>query len=73
MRQSTLSNFTEKKNLSKLSKYLTDRDQLAALTLQNNRDRHTKHLKRDEVAADTVKLRSSNASALQNLQNKDTN
>ena len=51
-----MTKFNEQKALSKLSRYLTDRDQLAALSLQTSKERHTRHLKRDEVAADTIKL-----------------
>jgi len=44
--------------MSKLSKYLTDRDTLAALSLQTSKERHTRHLKRDEVASKTIRLQS---------------
>ena len=54
IRQSTLQNLSEKKNISKLAKYLTNRDEIQALTLQNNRERHTKHLKKDEVGQKTM-------------------
>lgn len=63
IRQSTMQNFSEKKNISKLAKYLTNRDEIQALTLQNNRDRHTKHLKKDEVGQKTMELQ-----CLQNAQ-----
>ena len=54
----TLDNFKEKKSNARLAKYLTDRDQLAALALQNAKERQVKHLKRDEVAAKTLELQS---------------
>ena len=53
---STLDTFTEKKSNARLAKYITDRDNLAALALKNNKERQTRHLKRDEVAAKTLKL-----------------
>ena len=54
----TLGNFTEKKSNARLAKYITDRDNLAALALKNAKERQTRHLKRDEVAAKTLELQS---------------
>ena len=50
--------FTDKKDLTKLSKYLTDRDTLAALAHKNATERHTRHLKRDEVGKKTMEMQS---------------
>lgn len=52
----TLDQFTEKKSNARLAKYLTDRDKLAELALQNAKERKVKHLKKDEVAAMTQEL-----------------
>ena len=52
----TLGDFTEKKSNARLAKYINDRDNLAALALKNAKERQTKHLKRDEVAAKTAEL-----------------
>ena len=57
----TLDQFTEKKSNARLTKYLTDRDKLAELALQNAKERKVKHLKKDEVAAMTQELQSQQA------------
>ena len=56
VRRETLHDFSEKKKNDKLVRYQQDRDNLSALTLQNNRERHTRHLKRDEVSDNTRKM-----------------
>ena len=70
VRREAMQNFTEKKALTKLSKYLTDRDTLAALALKNAAERHTKHLKRDEVGKKTMQMQSLQNRLKLNLQNK---
>ena len=65
-----MQNFTEKKALTKLSKYLTDRDTLAALALKNATERHTRHLKRDEVGKKTMEMQSLQSRLKLDLQKK---
>ena len=56
LRKEIFQKFEAKKDLSKYSKYLTKKDIMADLTLQISKERHTKHLKRDEVSAITFDL-----------------
>ena len=59
VRKETFEKNDAKKDLSKYAKYLTKQDKVAQYAMHISQTRHTRHLKRDEVSAQTAELRES--------------
>ena len=56
LRQEIIGTISDKKHLYKQEKYTAEKQNLAAMSLKISQERHTRHLKRDEVAKNTHKL-----------------
>ncbi len=63
--------FQEAQEMSVLDKYQDEIDRIADMIMQNSKERHTKHLKRDEVSTNTYEAQMRHSASTRAFQLKD--